>query len=349
MTARKMMKVAVYYANDDIRIEERPVPALNEGDILVQTEVCGLCAGETMEWYLASRAPKVLGHEPTGIIVEAGSEVEKFKVGDRVFAHHHVPCMSCHYCHRGRYTLCERFSRTNLDPGGFAEFFRVPAENVQHDTHLLPDSVSFEDGTVIEPMACALKGIKQTPIHPGDTVAFVGLGFIGMCYLQLINLFPVGKIFLFDLSDWRLEKAQSTVPGIPINPRTNDAVSVLKDQNLGMGADAVFITAPTIAAWELGYSLCERGGQVHFGAPPPPGEVWPVDAKAFYFNEIQTNTTYSANHIDTRSVVDLLASGRVNASPLITHRFGLDGVEDAFRLLLKADQSLKSLIYPAGV
>ncbi|NIS83570.1 MAG: alcohol dehydrogenase catalytic domain-containing protein [Anaerolineales bacterium] len=346
IAGKRSMQVAMYYANDDIRIEDHPIPTIGPGDLLVKTEVCGLCGGETMEWYLASRAPKVLGHEPTGVVVDVGPGVTKFKPGDRVFVHHHVPCMSCHFCHRGRYTLCEHFSKTKIEPGGFAEFFRVPAEIVQFDTLPLPESVSFAAGTVIEPMACTLKGVKQTPLHPGDSVAIVGLGFMGMCYLQLLSLTQAGNIFGLDFSEWRLEKARSLGATYTINPQRENAVEKLRDLNAGFGADAVFVTAPNVAAWETGLALCEKGGQLHLGAPPPPGTEWSVDPNELYFSEIQINSTYSANHVDTQSVLDLLTARRLDAEALITHRFGLDGVEQAIRLLLEADASLKSIIYP---
>jgi len=343
------MRVAMYYKNDDVRIEEQPIPEIGPGEMLVQTVACGLCGGETMEWYLASRAPKVLGHEPTGIVAAVGAGVEQFKPGDRVHVHHHVGCMSCHFCNRGRYTLCESFSKSNLDPGGFAEYFRVPADLVRFDTLKLPPNVSFETGTIIEPMACTLKGVRQTPLHPGDTVAVIGLGFMGMCYLELLALEPAGKIFVLDFSDWRLEKALTLGATHAINPASEDAAEKLRELNSGLGADAVFVTAPTLKAWESGLALVERGGQLHLGAPPPPGEIWALDSNELYFSEVQINSTYSANHLDTRAVLDLLEAGRVNAEALITHRFGLDGVADAIQLLLGAGSSLKSLIYPAGV
>ncbi len=341
------MKVAVYRKNDDVRLEERPIPELEAGDLLVKTEACGLCGGETMEWYLAKRAPKVLGHEPTGVVVRTGPGVNKFREGDRVFAHHHVPCMSCHFCNRGLYTMCEHYGQTHLDPGGFAEYFRVPAENARLDTYLLPDSVSFEAGTIIEPMACTLRGVRQTEVRPGDTVAIVGLGFMGMCYLQLLRLSPAGKIVALDFSDWRLDKARTLGATHTINPRREAAVETLKDVNEGRLADAVFVVAPKLRAWELGLSLCERGATLHCGAPPPPDAVWQANPNELFFREIRLNSAYSATHLDTRAVLDLLAAGRVDAQALITHRFGLDHVEEAIRLLLAAGDSLKSLIIPA--
>jgi L-iditol 2-dehydrogenase len=291
----------------------------------------------------------VLGHEPTGTIVALGEGVTQFKEGDRVFVHHHVACMSCQYCNRGRYTLCKRFSKTRIDPGGFTQYIRVPAENAALDTLVLPENVSFEAGTIIEPMDCCLKGIRQTPLHPGDTVAIIGAGFMGMCYLQLLRLGFAGKIVVLDFSDWRLEQSLRMGATQTINPRNADPQAMLRESNKGRGADAVFVTAPTLKAWQSGLALCEKGGQLHLGGPPPPGTTWEVDPTELYFSEVQINSSYSAHHIDTRSVLDLLAAERVDADALITHRFDLDKVSEAILLLLQADQSLKSLIYPWGL
>jgi L-iditol 2-dehydrogenase len=343
---KRTMKVAVYYRNDDVRLEERPIPEIGPGELLVEVEACGLCGGETMEWYLAPRAPKVLGHEPAGRVVQIGEGVKKFKVGDRVFAHHHVPCMSCHFCQRGYYTMCEHYGKTAIYPGGFAEFLRVPAENVQFDTLSLPDNVSFEEATLIEPMACTLKGIRQTPIHYGDTVAIVGMGLMGMSYLQFIRLSPAGKIFALDFSEWRLSKSLSLGATHTINPKNENAVEKMRDLNDGRLADVVIVTAPLVPAWEQGLTLCEKGANLHLGAPPAPEVKWSVHPNYLYFNEIKINSAYSATHIDTQAVLDMIASGRMDVKPLITNHFGLDGVHNAIQLLLVANESLKSIIVP---
>jgi L-iditol 2-dehydrogenase len=341
------MKVAVYYNNKTVRVEERSVPEIGPGDLLVKTEACGLCGGETMEWYLAPRAPKVLGHEPTGVVVKAGSKNTRFKEGDRVFVHHHVGCMSCHHCNRGNFTLCEQYQKTNIHPGGFAEYFQVPEENVAFDTYILPDNVSFEEGSIIEPMACCLKGFKNAQIHSGDTFAVVGAGFMGMCFVQLARLYPFSKIVVLDFSDWRLEKALSLGATHAINPLKQNAVDVLKELNNGYLADMVVLTVPSTKAWDSAFDLCEKGAFFHCNAPAEPGQMVPFNANRMYFREITVNSSYSASHIETQAVLDLLVDKRVNARSMITHRFGLDGVADAIQLLLKSGESLKSLIIPS--
>lgn len=254
--------------------------------------------------------------------------------------------MSCHYCHRGAFTLCDHYRQTGIDPGGFVEYFRVPAEIVQLDTLVLPDNVSFEEGTIIEPMACAMKGIRQTDIHPGDTLAIVGVGFMGLCYLQLALLQQVGKTIALDLNDWRLGQAKSLGATNTINTKSGNVVEDLKRFNEGRGADVVIVTAPSVEAWDLGLALCEKGGTLHLGAPAPPDEVWSVKPTDLWFHEIKINSTYSATHMDTEAVLNLLASGRVDANSMITHRFGLDDVAEGIRLLRAAGESLKILIIP---
>src|SRR3990172_3126445 len=152
------MRVAKYYNNKDVRIEEMPVPKIAPGEILVKVIASGICGSDVMEWYRIKKAPLVLGHEITGEVVEVGKDVKRFKVGDRVSVAHHVPCNTCHYCLNGNYSVCDTLRSTNFDPGGFSEYLRIPQINVDRGTFLLPDKVSYEDGTFAEPLACVLRG-----------------------------------------------------------------------------------------------------------------------------------------------------------------------------------------------
>lgn len=346
MSNKEKMNVAVYYNNSDVRLEERPIPEVGPGELLVKTEACGLCGGETMEWYLAPRAPKVLGHEPVGVVAAMGEGVEKFKVGDRVTAHHHVGCMSCHYCNRGHYTVCPEYKKVHLDPGGFAEYFRVSAHSTRFDTYVLPDHVSFEQAALIEPLACVLHGIKVAGIQPGDTVVVVGGGFMGVGFVQLAHIWQAGKIVVSDLNDWRLEKALSLGATHIINPTKENAPEKLRDINEERLADAVMVTAPLGPAWKAGLELCDKGATLHINAPLSPGETIALDPNELYFKEITINSGYSASHIETRAILDYLVAGRVDADAMITHRFGLDEVKQAIQLVLEAGASLKSLIIP---
>jgi len=182
------MRVAMWYNNRDVRVEEMPTPQIGAGELLVRVEACGICGSDVMEWYRLDRAPLVLGHEISGQIVAVGNGVEHYKEGERVSAAHHVPCNTCHYCLSGHHTACETLRRTNFDPGGFAEFIRLPAINVDRGVFLLPNEVSYEEATFIEPLACVLRGQRLAHMQPGNSVLIIGSGIAGgTTALQLAN------------------------------------------------------------------------------------------------------------------------------------------------------------------
>ncbi|MEM3452225.1 MAG: alcohol dehydrogenase catalytic domain-containing protein, partial [Candidatus Hadarchaeum sp.] len=202
------MRVARYYSNNDIRIEEMPKPEIGPGEILVKVMASGICGSDVLEWYRIRTAPRVLGHEATGEIVEVGEGVSRYKMGERVFISHHVPCGTCHYCSRGHETACETLHTTNYDPGGFAEFIRVPKLNVEKGIYPLPQGMSFEEGTFIEPVACVVRAQRLAGIGDGDTVLILGSGLSGLLHLQLARLKGAARIFTTDISDYRLRAAK---------------------------------------------------------------------------------------------------------------------------------------------
>ncbi|MFH1886029.1 MAG: alcohol dehydrogenase catalytic domain-containing protein, partial [Pseudomonadota bacterium] len=171
------MRVATYYKNNDLRIEERPVPGIGPGELLVKVLASGICGSDVMEWYRVKSAPRVLGHEIAGQVVEAGEGVTEFAAGDRVFVSHHVPCGVCPLCLSGHATACDLLRSTNFDPGGFAEYLRVPAVNLEKKgVFRIPDEVSDEDATFVEPLACALRGQRAAGMAPAKSVLVLGAG-----------------------------------------------------------------------------------------------------------------------------------------------------------------------------
>ncbi len=339
------MKVARYYARQDVRVEEVPVPQIGPGELLVQTKACGLCGSDLMEWYVEKKAPEVLGHEPAGIVAEVGEEVTAFEVGDRVFVHHHVPCFTCHYCTRGNYTLCQTFKATHLDPGGFAEYFRVPAMNVQRDVLKLPPDMSFEQGTQIEPLATCIRGIERANIQPGDTVVVIGAGVTGLMNMQLANIYGAGKVLITDFAPFRLEMARQLGADHAINAQ-DDVLSVIEDSNEGRKADVVIVTAGSIKAMEQGVSVAGGGSTVLLFAPSSPEATLPVSPFQLLFSEITLVSTYSCSHVETRQALKFIHGGRVRVEELVTHRFDLTGVGEAISLAAEAGESMKILITP---
>ena len=339
------MKVARYYSRHDIRLEEVRVPRIGTGEILVQVKACGLCGSDLMEWYVKEKAPVVLGHEPAGVVAEVGEGVGEFKVGDRVFVHHHVPCFTCHHCLRGHYTLCETFKATHLDPGGFAEYIRVPALNVARDVLTIPPGVSFAQATLIEPVATCIRGIERAGLQVGDTVAVLGAGVTGLIHLQLARIMGAGTVVVTDFAGFRLEMARQLGADLALDAR-QDVLAALKELNEGRGADVVIVTAGSIQAMEEGMTLAGEGATVLLFAPSPPVAVLPVSPYRLLFSEITIVSSYSCSPPETRQALKLIQGGRIRVAELITHRFDLTGVDKAIHLAAQAGESLKIVITP---
>ncbi len=344
-----MMRAAVYYNNHDIRIEEVPIPEIGPDEVLVKSVASGICGGELMEWYHAPRAPKVMGHEPAGIIVDKGPQVKNFNVGDHIFVNHYVSCGTCRQCLRGRYTNCERLKESMLFPGTTCQYFRVPSRQLNRDTILIPQNVSFAEATVCEPWGCVIGGLKVTEILPGDTVLVIGAGFMGMGFLHMAPLFGAGKVISMDLSDWRLQKALTMGATHTINPKTENVQEKLRDINGGYLADVVIVTVPSVNLYAQGHSLVEKGGFLHLGAPTMPEPKWTIDPQHEYFGEIKISAKYSADHFDTSQIMKWISAGRINVKAAITHRVELDDTLEAFQMMVKADESLKTIVYPNGL
>lgn len=342
-----MMRAAVQYAIDDIRLEERAIPEIGPGEMLLKTLACGLCGGETMAWY--KTAPKVLGHEPVGEVVETGAGVVDFQVGDRVFVNHHVGRIDSHLSRRGHFTRDPFYRTMSLDPGGVCEYYRVTAQHLAMDAHKLPECVSTEAAVTIEPWSCVLSGLKVCHIQPGDTVAVVGAGFMGQGFVHLAPLLGAGNVVALDFSDWRLAMARKFGANHTINPKSVNAPEALRAVNHGRLADTVIVVAPFPPAWKLALELVETGGCLHLGAPLPPDTDWVQNGHKAYFDQITVTSRYSSDHTDTYSYIRLLEAGRIKGDQAISHRFDIRDSAKAFKLLVDAEESLKIVIYPHGL
>jgi L-iditol 2-dehydrogenase len=338
------MKVAMYYSPDDIRIEDKPKPKIGPDEILVEMKACGICGSDLMDWYLRSRAPLVLGHEPAGIIVEAGKNVKDFKIGDRVFAHHHVACLTCHYCVNGDYTMCTQFGQTHIEPGGFAEYFKVPAPNLQIDTLKLPNNLSYEEATLIEPVGCCVRAQNKVDIRKGDSVAIIGAGPGGIIHAMLARILGANKIIVTDLVDYRLKMAERLGADLAINPTRENLVEKVKKATEDRGADVVIVTAPNVKAVEDSIQIVRRGGRLLLFAPTQLDQYARLSPHQLFFSEITVVPSYSVSHIETRTALQLISSGRIKAKELITHRFQLSRTLEAFQTAAKSKECLKIIV-----
>lgn len=338
------MKAAVYYSQEDIRIEEVPVPDISDDEVLVEMKACGICGSDLMDWYLKTRAPLVLGHEPVGTIVKKGKRVNQFCLGDTVFVHHHVACMTCHYCLNGDYTLCEQFHKTNIKPGGFAECFGVPFSNLQLDTLKIPDDVSFEEATFIEPVGCCVRALRKCAIKDGDSVAIIGAGPTGLIETALSKIYGSSTTIVSDLIDFRLRFAKKFGADVVVNPENEDLPRIVRAETEDRGVDIAIVTAPSLEAYKAGIDVCRKGGKLCVFAPTSPGKKLHISPKDLFFSEIQIIPSYSTSHLETRAALHLIESHRISVRQLITHRFRLEDVANAFKTALKGTRSLKVIV-----
>jgi L-iditol 2-dehydrogenase len=340
------MKVAVYYNNKDTRIEERPVPSPGPGEILVKTMACGVCVADTMEWYLTPRAPLILGHEPTGVVARVGTGTEKFNEGDSVAVHHHVPCMVCNHCRRGNFTMCATFKRTHILPGGFSEYFLASAAHVERDSYVLPEGMTFEVGTLMEPLACVIHAIRRAGIKAGDSVALIGTGAIGLMFIQALKFWGVRRLVVYEVLEWRKQKAREFGAPFVFTPFEDieEETQRIKEIFGGDAAEKVIIAAKDLKAMDLGLRLANPGGTILFFATPHPEEHIKFYPSYAFFNELVIKTSYSADHNDTRMALDLLANGAVDGNRVISHLFPLDKLSDAILQTSSREGSLKCVI-----
>ncbi len=340
------MRVAMWYSNRDVRVEEVPTPRIGSGELLMRVEACGICGSDVMEWYRLDRAPLVLGHEIGGQIVAVGDGVEHYKEGDRVSVAHHVPCNTCHYCLSGHHTACDTLHRTNFDPGGFVEYVRLPAINVDRGVFRLPDQVSFEEATFIEPLACVLRGQRLAHMQPGNSVLVIGSGIAGLLHIQLARILGAGRIVATDTIDYRLQAARRFGADAVLHA-DKDLPAWLRQVNQDRLADLVIVCTGATSAITQALQSVERGGTVLFFAPTNPGITIPISInELFWRNEITLTTSYAGSPADYATALELVRAHSVPVREMITHRLGLAETGLGFQLVADAQHSIKVIIEP---
>ncbi|CUT05526.1 L-iditol 2-dehydrogenase [Candidatus Kryptobacter tengchongensis] len=338
------MKVAKLYDFGDIRIEEMDLPDINSDEMLVKVKACGICSSDTMKWYVKKKAPIVIGHEISGVVVEVGENVDKFKPGDRVFVHHHAPCMECRYCKRGNYVMCDVWKNSKIIPGGIAEFIKVPNVNLRNDTLKLPDHLSFEDGAIVEPVACSVKAFKRAGVKKGDYVVILGLGFMGQVNVKLAKFYGAELTIGVDKVKYRLEKAIENGADYVIDFSNESVKEKVFEITGGYGADVVIVGPGTIEAIYSGLEIVAKGGKLVLFTPTPDDAILEIKPYEVYFKEISIIPSYSAGPDDTVEALELISKGIIKAEKFVTHRFKIENTLDAFMLTASAGESLKCMI-----
>jgi L-iditol 2-dehydrogenase len=342
---KSFMRVAMYYNNRDVRFEEMPTPVIGPGELLVKVLASGICGSDVMEWYRIKKAPRVLGHEITGEIVEVSSEVDRYKRGDRVFVSHHIPCNTCHYCLNGFHTVCDTLRSTNFDPGGFSEYIRVPQLNVDRGVFLLPQEISFEEGAFIEPLACVLRGQRLAEFKPGQNILVIGSGISGLLHIALARTSGAGRIIASDINEYRLKEAKRFGADEAIH--ANEITSAqLRQINHNRLFDLVVVCAGSLSAYQQALETVDRGGIVLCFAPIEPGVHFSFPFFNFWNDGITLLPTYGGSPLDITSAIDLIQAQRLPLRQMITHRLPLSETGLGFKLVAEARESIKVIIEP---
>jgi L-iditol 2-dehydrogenase len=336
------MQVARLYDFGDIRVESSARPEVGPDDILVRATACGICSGDIMPWYIRRKAPLVLGHEPVGVVAETGAAVRDFRAGDRVFVHHHAPCFNCSPCRRGEYVQCATWRASKIAPGGMAEYFAVSATN-QRDTLKLPEDLGDLDAVLIEPAACVVKSMRRSGLRPGESILVIGLGIMGMMHVRLARHLGAGAILGADLFESRAARARELGADIGITVSGDNLAESVREATNGAMADVVIVGPGTSRAIATGIACAGKGATVvQFTATPPEDEMT-ISPHDLYFNETRLAPSYSCGPDDTREALSLVRHGVLNANELVTHRFPLAQVREAYEQAQKPE-SLKVVV-----
>jgi L-iditol 2-dehydrogenase len=333
-----------------IQVYEQDDTMLNfksEGDILVKMKACGICGSDLEKIYgQYGMTSARLGHEPSGIVLAIGNKVKGIKIGDRVFVHHHVSCNSCHYCRHGNNTMCEYYQKSNIDPCGFSDKFIVPAWNVERGGVLrLPDRLTYEQASLIEPLACCLRALHKIPFQKGDDLVIFGAGPAGIMLLTLAKLAGAGKIFVVDINHFRLEFSRKFDSDTYfLNAQTENYSKIIKDNTNNRGVDVSIVATSSLTALSNAFEITRKGGYIILFGVPSKDSQFPLEASKLYSNELSIIPSYAASELETNEALNLLAERKINLDFLITHKYTLEQSPNAVFCAHRAKDCMKVII-----
>ncbi len=341
------MLVANYYSNRDIRLEERPIPKIDEGECLIKIHASSICGSDLMEWYRKDSVPVVLGHETAGEIIEVGAGVNHLKVGDRVVASHHVPCLECRHCRRGHETICQTLHTTTFDPGGFSQYVRLPKINTRLGVFQIPENVTYEEASFSEPLACVLRGQNRANLSEGDVVAVIGSGISGILHIALAKARGAECIAAADIHEMRLPWAKKF--GADMVTKDSNSIPDMLIDKTGRKADVVILTTGHPEAVQAGFEIAEEGAMILIFAPSVPNTTVQIDINKLFFKHDRTiTTTYANSPNDLKEALQLISEKKVPVAEMITHRITLDEIQYGFNLVEHGLESLKVIVEPNG-
>ena len=341
------MKAAVVKSNSNIEIKNIENQSVGPGDILVKMRACGICGSDVEKVFGKYGQPSMrLGHEPAGIITQVGSEISNFSVGDRVFTHHHVACYSddCHECNHGNETMCKKYYESNLEPCGLADEYIVPEWNVKHGGVLkIPDSMSFEDAAMIEPLACCIRAWNKFTHKNNDSIAVLGIGPTGIMHALLAKIYGFEKIFCLDLNEFRLDFAKK-FEAIAINSGNTNALEQIKSETANQGVDVVIVATSSLNALKDAVNFVRKGGTIVMFGVPSKGAIIDLDMSEIYSKGITIVNSYAASDFDTKEALEKISNKQINVSQLITHKYNLQECQKAFVHAKSGDNAMKIII-----
>ena len=329
-----------------IALEERDAPTAGDGEVTVRLAACGICGTDLEKLRGNYRTAGLIGHEPVGRVDEVGAGVSGLTAGDRVFVHHHVPCYACEVCARGDYTFCPTYSKTNLDPGGFAETFRVPRENVTRGAVLrLDPTVDWEAGALLEPAGCALTAIRKVGLPDRATVLVLGLGPVGLLYARLVRALGAAWVGGTEIAPLRRAAAERGGIDTTVDPRDPGAVkAAVESGTRGRGVDLAVVATGHPSVARSATELVRRGGTVNLFGLPEAGSRLEADLQDLYLRGIRVIPSYATTEPDVAEVHRMVVAGRLRLSDLVTHRVPLAELQEAFRRAARPEESVKVVV-----
>jgi L-iditol 2-dehydrogenase len=333
-----------------VALEERPEPSPGRGEITVTLAACGVCGTDLEKLRGNYRTAGLLGHEPVGRVAKVGEAVAGLEVGDRVFVHHHVPCYTCDVCARGDYTFCPTYSKTNIDPGGFADVFRVPRENVERKAVLkLDPKVDWDSGALLEPAGCALTAIRRVGMPERARVMVLGLGPVGLLYARLVRALGASWVGGTEIAPLRRKAAERGGIDVTLDPRDPAAVRKAVDSAThGQGVDLAVVATGHPSVVKSATELVRRGGTVNLFGLPEAGSRLDADLQDLYLRGVRLVPTYATTEPDIAEVQRLVVEGKLSLADLVTHRIPLGKIAEAFRLAGRPDEAVKVTVTGAA-
>jgi len=331
-----------------VSVDEVTAPKLMEdGDILIKMHACGVCGSDLEKVYgQYGMSSAKLGHEPSGEVINVGKSVNDFNVGDRVFIHHHVACYTCYFCRHGDYTMCDMYQKSNITPCGLSEQILVPEWNVSHGGVIrLPDTVTFDEASFIEPLGCCIRALNKCKFQKGDDIAIIGSGPAGMMLVKLAKAFGAGKIIVLDINDFRMNFVKKYGDVHIFNSITDkDLTRKIKDLTGHRGVDLSIVATGSTKALIQSFEITRKGGKIMLFGVPSKGSEIPIDVSKIYSNEQSLISCYAASEIETNQALKLITEKRIDVKQLITHRFSINRADEAIRCAHEANDAMKVIV-----